>query len=70
MISKGTLKTDFGVNNQPILPLKEPKEANLMGLWHFARVFIKVTVGRWKLAYFSVMTFRFKILTRSACLLV
>ena len=32
MISKGTLKTDFGVNNQPILPLKEPKEANLMGL--------------------------------------
>ena len=40
--SQGTLKTDFGVNNKPILALKVSKEAYRMGLWQFVRVFINM----------------------------
>ena len=39
-ISQGTLNTDFGVNNGPILALKVSKGAYQMGLRYFVRLFI------------------------------
>ena len=70
-ISQGPLKTDFGVNNGPILALTVSKEAYWIGLRHFVRFFIKMmgfqgAMSRWKSVYFSVMKyFEFIILTRS-----
>ena len=62
LISQATLKTDFVVNNRPIVALRLSKEAYLMMLWHFVRGFIKMIVfqviaGHWKSAYFSVMKY-------------
>ena len=38
-ISRGAFKTDFGVNDWPILALKVSKEAYWMRLKHFVRDF-------------------------------
>ena len=41
-LSQGTVKSDFGINNRPILALKVSKDAYCKGLLHFVRFFSKL----------------------------
>ena len=71
--SRGILKSDFGVNDRPILCAKSVNRSVINGVRHSSPLYIKEIcflriVVPWKSGYFSVMKYiGFIILMRSEC---